>query len=287
MKYKGILIPIGGNEDKGKNEDERHRLDFVKEGILSRIVLESGGENAKIVIIPTASSIPVEVGENYLSAFRKLSCKNLKVLDIRSRDEANSQESIDIIRWADCIMFSGGDQSKIAEFICDTNIHMVMRERLVNERIVIAGTSAGAMAMSQDMICGGSVEDSLLVGSVLLGKGLSFMSRLIIDTHFISRGRFGRVAEAVGHFPNLVGIGLAEDTGLIIENGENCTVIGSGMAILFDGQHLTHNNAAILKKGTPMTMVNLVTHVLSIGDQFNIPLRKVTVMPMEASHLTK
>jgi len=278
MKYKGILIPIGGNEDKGTNEDERHTLDFVKEGILSRIVIESGGVDAKIVIIPTASGIPVKVTDNYLSAFRKLGCKNLKVLDIRTRDQANSIESLELIRWADCIMFSGGDQSKISEFIKDTNIHVVMKERLMKERIVIAGTSAGAMAMSKEMICGGSVAESLLAGSVLLGEGLSFMSQLIFDTHFIGRGRFGRVAEAVAHFPDLIGIGLAEDTGIIIEDGEDCTVIGSGMVILFDGQHLVHNNAAILEKGTPMTMVNLLTHILSEGDQFNINTRKVTAL---------
>ena len=241
MKYKGILIPIGGNEDKGKNEDDRHRLDFVKDGILSRIVLESGGEDAKIVIIPTASGIPVEVGENYINAFKKLGCTNLQVLDIRTREQADSLESIEVIRGADCIMFSGGDQSKITEFISGSNIHAVMRERLMNERIVIGGTSAGAMAMSQEMVRGGSVAESLLVGSVLMGQGLGFMSQLIIDTHFIGRGRFGRVAEAVGHFPDLLGIGLAEDTGIVIENGEDFTVIGSGMVILFDGQHLAHN----------------------------------------------
>lgn len=281
MKYKGILIPIGGNEDKGKNEDDRHRLDFVKDGILSRIVLESGGEDAKIVIIPTASSIPVEVGDNYINAFKKLGCTDLKVLDIRTREQADSLESIEVIRGADCIMFSGGDQSKIAEFISGSNIHAVMRERLMNERIVIGGTSAGAMAMSQEMIRGGSVAESLLVGSVLMGQGLGFMSQLIIDTHFIGRGRFGRVAEAVGHFPDLLGIGLAEDTGIVIENGEDFTVIGSGMVILFDGQHLAHNNAAILKEGTPMTMVNLVTHILSVGDKFNLATRQVSVLPFE------
>ena len=283
MNYKGILIPIGGNEDKGRNDHERHILDFVTEGILSRIVIESGGANAKIVIIPTASSIPVEVGKNYLTAFRKLGCKHLKVLDIRTREQSNSDESVELIKWADCIMFSGGDQSRISEFIKDTKIHTVLKERLINERIVIAGTSAGAMAMSKEMIRGGSVADSLLVGSVLLGEGLNFMPELIIDTHFIGRGRFGRVAEAVAHFPNLVGIGLAEDTGIIIENGENCTVIGTGMVILFDGQHLKHNNAAILKNGTPMTMVNLITHVLSVEDKFNINTRKVNAMPAEES----
>lgn len=280
--YKGILIPIGGNEDKGMNVDERHRLDFVTEGILSRVVRESGGVNANIVVIPTASSIPVEVGENYLDAFDKLGCKNVKVLDIRTREQAESAEMMRAIADADCIMFSGGDQSNISEIIGGTTMHDLMMDRIKNDPIVIAGTSAGAMAMSYEMIRGGSSEESLLAGSVRMGNGLGFMPELIIDSHFIARGRFGRLAEAVAHFPNLIGIGLAEDTGIIIRHGESFKVIGSGMVIMFDGGSLSHNNASILEEGTPMTMANLTTHVLSNGDQYHISDRKVEVLPMEA-----
>jgi cyanophycinase len=105
---------------------------------------------------------------------------------------------------------------------------------------------------------------------------------LIIDTHFIRRGRFGRQSEGVAKFPNLIGIGLAEDTGMIIKNGNDCTVIGSGMTIIFDGSTLTHNNEKVLKEGTPMTMANLKIHVLSNGDHYDIKNRKVTVLPIEA-----
>ena len=271
MLIKGTLIPIGGNEDKGLDENEMYTLEFIDEGILYHVVKESGGVNANIVVIPTASSIPVEVGENYLSAFKKLGCKNIEVLDIRSKEDSETENAIELVKNANCIMFSGGNQSKITDKIGGTTIHKIMQQRYLNEAgFVIAGTSAGAMAMANQMIAGGSASEAFVKGAVSMYKGLNLIPELIIDTHFIRRGRFGRQSEAVAKHPNLIGIGLAEDTGLIIKNGNDCTVIGSGMAIVFDGSKLTHNNEKILKEGTPMTMANLTVHVLSNGDKFDI-----------------
>ncbi|KAB8151974.1 cyanophycinase [Kordia sp. TARA_039_SRF] len=283
QQIKGTLIPIGGNEDKGIEEDEMYTLDFIDEGILFHVVKEAGGENANIVVIPTASSIPVEVGENYLTAFQTLGCTNVTVLDIRSKEDAEKASSIALIENANCIMFSGGDQSKIADKIGGTKIHEILVNRYQNEEgFVIAGTSAGAMAMATEMIAGGSASESFIKGAVRMYNGLGLIPELMIDTHFIRRGRFGRQSEAVAKFPNLIGIGLAEDTGMIIKNGNDCTVIGSGMVIVFDGSTLTHNNEKVLEEGTPMTMANMTIHVLSNGDQFDIRNRKVTVLPIEA-----
>lgn len=280
---KGTLIPIGGNEDKGIEGDENYTLDFIDEGILFHVVKESGGINSEIVIIPTASSIPIEVGESYLKAFSKLGCKNVHVLDIRSKEDSEKEASIDLIKLANCVMFSGGNQSKITNKIGGTTIHSILLDRYKNELgFVIAGTSAGAMAMANEMIAGGSATEAFVKGAVTMYKGLGLIPELIIDTHFIQRGRFGRQSEAVAKFPNLLGIGLAEDTGMIIKNGNNCTVIGSGMIILFDGSNLTHNNEKVLKEGTPMTMANLTIHVLSNSDYFDIKNRKVSVLPIEA-----
>jgi cyanophycinase len=280
---KGTLIPIGGNEDKGIEELEQYTLEFVTDGILYHVVQESGGINANIVVIPTASSIPVEVGDNYLEAFDTLGCKNVSVLDIRSKEDCEKQSSIDMIRNANCIMFSGGDQSKITDRIAGTTIHEILQERYFNEiGFVIAGTSAGAMAMAKEMIAGGSASESFIKGAVNMYKGLSLIPNLIIDTHFIRRGRFGRQSEAIAKFPDLVGIGLAEDTGMIIKNGNHCTVIGSGMVIVFDGSTFKHNNEKILEEGTPMTISNMTVHVLSNGDQYNIRDRRVSVLPMES-----
>jgi cyanophycinase len=283
QQIKGTLIPIGGNEDKGDQESENYTLEFIEEGILSHVVREAGGIDAKIIIIPTASSIPVEVGEMYLDSFVKLGCTNLTVLDIRSKEDSEKQSTINLIKSANCIMFSGGDQSKITDKIGGTTIHSILADRYKNEEgFVIAGTSAGAMAMANHMIAGGSATESFIKGAVDMYKGLGLIPELIIDTHFIKRGRFGRQSEAIAKFPHLLGIGLAEDTGMIIKNGNDCTIIGSGMVILFDGRNLTHNNEKVLEDGTPMTMANLTVHVLSNSDSFDIKNRKVSVLPIEA-----
>lgn len=280
---KGTLIPIGGNEDKGIESHERYTLEFIEEGILYHVMQEAGGKDAKVVVIPTASSIPVEVGENYIQAFSTLGCKNVHILDIRSRKDSETQEAIALVKKANCVMFSGGDQSRIIKFIENSTIHEIMVERFIKEsNFVISGTSAGAMAMSFEMIAGGNPKDGFTKGATIMRKGLGLLPEVVIDTHFIRRGRFGRTAEAVAKFPNLLGIGLAEDTGLIIKNANECTVIGSGMVIIFDGSTLAHNNEKILEDGTPMTMTNLTVHVLSNGDQYNIRDRKVSVLPIEA-----
>ena len=283
QKAKGILIPIGGNEDKGLLENEMYTLEFIEEGILSHVVKYAGGTEALIVVIPTASSIPDEVAKNYLSAFSKLGCSNIEVLNIKSKRDSEKQTSIDLISKADCIMFSGGNQSKITEKIGGTVLHDIMRKRYQNEKgFVIAGTSAGAMCMSEEMISGGSSADSFFKGAVRMKKGMGFIPNLIIDSHFIKRGRFGRLAESVATFPELIGVGLAEDTGLVIKNGTSFEVIGSGMVIVFDPRSLKHNNQKILAPGTPMSLTNLKTHVLANGDQFHIKNKKVKVLPVES-----
>jgi len=283
MEVKGILIPIGGNEDKGAENSESFHLEFIEEGILSRVVKESGGTDALIVIIPTASSIPKEVGENYQNAFRKLGCSNIQVMDIRERSQSEDPTFINLVKRADCIMFSGGNQSNIIKIIGGSTMHEILLERYQNEPLVIAGTSAGAMCMSYEMITGGSSTEAFIKGAVGMGKGMNFISHLVIDSHFIRRGRFGRLAEAVAKFPKLVGIGLAEDTGLVIKHGDTIEVIGSGMVIIFDPRKLKFNNQSIIEKGTPMSLTNLKTHILANGDRFNIKKKKVKVIPIHAT----
>jgi cyanophycinase len=183
-------------------------------------------------------------------------------------------------------MFSGGDQSKITNKIGETTLHKIIKERYTKEPgFVVAGTSAGAMAMAREMIASGSSKEAFVKGAVKMYQGLGLIPELIIDTHFIQRGRFGRQAEAVAKFPNLLGVGLSEDTGLIIKEGQHAKVIGSGMVIVFDGSNLVHNNEKILYEGTPMTLTNLVVHVLSNGDRINIKTRQVTVLPVQASFI--
>lgn len=285
MVAKGVLIPIGGNEDKGLEHNESYMLDFVEDSILSHVVKEAGGKNANIVIIPTASSIPKEVSGNYEKAFSKLGCNNLKVLDIRNRLQSETKETVKALEMADAVMFSGGDQSKIAKFIGNTKAHNILLERYQNERFVIAGTSAGAMAMSEHMIAGGSTQESLNKGAVHMRSGLGLVKGLVIDTHFIKRGRFGRIAEAMAIHPTLLGLGLAEDTGIIIEERNHFKVIGSGMVLVFDPSKLTHNTHSLLPEGTPISLGNLVVHILANNDEFTINERKVSVSPIDAEYI--
>ena len=286
MAANGTLIPIGGNEDKGIDTGEQYHLEFIQESILSRVVKESGGQEAKIVIIPTASSIPDEVSKNYIQAFGKLGCQDIHIMDIRNRDQSEDPENLRIMERAQCIMFSGGNQSKITRNISETSLHQILLSRYETDKLVIAGTSAGAMCMSHEMIAGGSSREAFVKGAVKMDKGLGFIPKLTIDSHFIRRGRFGRLAEAVAKYPELIGIGLAEDTALVIKKGKIFEVIGSGMVILFDPRKLKHNNQEILEEGTPMSLINLKTHVLANGDRFNIKKGKVKVLPLDAPFLT-
>ncbi len=283
---KGTLIPIGGNEDKGLHRANRFRMDYISQGILARVVFESGGNKANILVITTASGIPEETGKNYIDAFARLGCENVQHLYICSKFEADSEANIRKLRAADCVMFSGGNQSKITTHIKKTKFHKILMQRYTNEEFVVAGTSAGAMCMSNEMISGGSSKESFIKASTKMRQGMSFIPEIIIDTHFIQRGRFGRLSEAVARFPERVGIGLAEDTGMVIRNGNDCDIIGSGMVIVFDPGELTHNNYKILKDGTPLTMRNLITHVLSAGDSFDIKHRNVEVMAASKSLLS-
>jgi cyanophycinase len=276
--YRGTLIPIGGNEDKGQEEESEH--EFVTEGILSQVVKESGGEDALILIVPTASMFPKSVGKNYKKAFKKLGCTNIAVYNIDKRSQCEKKKVIDLFTKADCVFFSGGDQSRIVDFIANTTIHQLIIDRLKNEKFVLAGTSAGAMSMSAEMIMGGSSSECMIKGAVKMREGMGYVDEMIIDSHFVNRGRFGRLAEAVAQFPKLFGVGLAEDTGLIIKE-DKFEVIGSGMVIILDPSSLNHNNHEILEQGLPMTMANLTTHILACGDSFSISERFVEVMPLE------
>jgi len=280
MNVKGILILIGGNEDKGIDTNERDHLEFIEKSVLARLVKESGGSNAHIVIIPTASAIPIEVADNYIKGFKTLGCENISVADIRSRDDAEKEENISLVENADCVLFSGGSQSKITHKIGGSSIHKILLRRYKKENFVIAGTSAGAMCMSKEMITGGGAKEFFNKGAVSMGEGLGFMPDLIIDSHFIRRGRFGRLAEATARFTKLIGIGLAEDTGLIIKNCNSFEIIGSGMVVIFDASELTYNNQATTHIGDPMTIAHLKTHVLANGNHFDIEKRNIRVLPI-------
>ena len=284
MSVKGILIPIGGNENKGIATKEIYNTENIEDGILARVVIESGGKNALIVLIPTASSIPDQVSDNYLKAFGELGCDNIHIVDIRKREDSEKPDYIDLIKRAQCVLFGGGNQSEITKKIAGTTIHKILTQRYQEDGLIIAGTSAGAMCMSQEMITGGKGKEAFLKGAVGMSKGMAFIPSLIIDSHFIRRGRFGRLAEAVAKYHNLIGVGLAENTGLVIKNCNTVEVIGSGMVIIFDPSALKHNTESVVRKKEPMSITNLKTHILSKGDRFNIAEHEVEILHVATPH---
>lgn len=277
---KGKLIPVGGAEDKGTDLEQgfiqRNNLNFFEAGILSRMVEETKyGKTSKIEVITTASTIPVEVGENYLDAFSKLSCSNVDVMHIRNREDAQKGDYIRRIEEADAVMFSGGNQMRLTATFGGTDIYRTLQERYKNEDgFLIAGTSAGAMAMSNTMIYEGNAANAHLKSAVKVTTGLAFMGNVIFDSHFDKRGRFGRLAQAVAANPACIGIGLGEDTGLLITEGNNMEAIGSGMIIIIDGHNIGYTNIADIADNNPISIENLRVHFLAKGNKYQLIERK-------------
>jgi cyanophycinase len=282
-KPRGVLIPIGGGEDRG--EEKEPRLPFEQKGVLKHILDKAKGPNSKVVLVTSASSIPKEVSEAYRFGFGRLGCHKMLHYHMTKRSECNEEALLKDFSEADVVMFSGGNQVNLPKWIRKTKLHDLLKDRYWNDTLVIAGTSAGAMAMSEFMVAGGSASEAFVKGAVQMSTGLGLIPELIIDTHFVRRGRFGRLAEAVAIYPQCIGIGLAEDTGVIIEGGDHFTVIGSGMAIVMDPRNVTHNNHALLKKGTLMSMTNLTTHLLANGDKFRLADHSTEVLPMGQSFI--
>lgn len=275
---KGKLVAIGGAEDKGTNletgEIHRNNLNFFELGILNRIVKEAGGYNARIEVVTTASSIPKEVGENYLAAFHKIGCNNIGVMNIRSRDTVNDGDYLKRLRDCDCIMFSGGNQMRLSSIYGGTPFLDIILQRYREEAFVVAGTSAGAMAMSQTMIYEGNATFARLKGEVKITTGLGFMPDVIFDSHFEKRGRFGRLAQAVAAHPECIGVGLGEDTGMLIRHGNEMEAIGSGLVIIIDGINIKHSNITHIPEGNPISIEDLKVHFCAKGNGYLLKERK-------------
>jgi len=239
---KGKLIAIGGAEDKGTDLETgdvyRNNLNFFELGILRRIMQEAGGPGARIEVVTTASTIPQEVANNYMNAFGKIGCTNIGILNIRNREDVLKPEYAERILNCNCVMFSGGNQMRLSATFGGTRFLKILHERYQNENFIIAGTSAGAMAMSSTMIYEGNATRAHLKGEVKITTGLGFIDSIIIDSHFEKRGRFGRLSQAVASNPSCIGIGLGEDTGMLVTGGDKMEAIGSGLVIIIDGHDL-------------------------------------------------
>jgi cyanophycinase len=275
---KGKLIAVGGAEDKGtdleRGQISRNNLNFFELGILRRFVEEAGGPTVRIEIITTASIIPNEVGENYLNAFGKISCTNVGLMHIRNRQDAMKSEYLERIRHCDAVMFSGGNQLRLSATFGGTDFLDILLDRYQNENFVVAGTSAGAMAMSNTMIYEGNATQAHLKGEVKITTGLGFIDDVIVDSHFEKRGRFGRLAQAIATNPQCIGIGLGEDTGMLILEGNKMEAIGSGLVIIIDGHEIGHSNIADIPDGNPISIENLKVHFCEKGNGYWLRERK-------------
>lgn len=281
MIPKGKLIAIGGAEDKGTDKDlfvvHKNNPNYSELGVLKRIVHEAGGKHVHIEVVTTASAIPGEVWRNYLNAFTKLGCTRVFHMRIRKSKDADNEDIIERLKKCQVIMFSGGNQSKITSVFHDSAFFEILKSRYLQESFVIAGTSAGAMAMSHVMISDGNSAYSLLKGEVKNATGLGFVEDVIIDSHVNKRGRFTRLAQMVALHPQKIGIGLGEDTGVIITKGDELEVIGSGAVMIVDGANVLYNNIATIKDGSPISLEDLRVHILQKGNLYNCKTKKITV----------
>lgn len=282
MTPKGKLIIIGGAINTGSFTETTfglpQNMNFFERGILKKITTESlKGTTSRFEIITTASLIPERVGEEYIKAFTQLDVQDVGVLNINSREQANSEENCARVKAADVIIFTGGDQLRLSSIFGGTAIHQILLDKYQDEPVVIAGTSAGAAASSKNMIYQGSSKDALLKGEVKITGGLGFIDGVIVDTHFVQRGRIGRLLYATASNPGILGIGLGEDTGLYISNGNIMEAIGSGMVILVDGRNMADTNLTDVDMGQPVSINNMTVHVMCDGDIYDLTAHKLTI----------
>jgi cyanophycinase len=215
------LVIIGGAEDKSG--------ECV---ILKKVVELSGASKARIAVFTCASEFPVEVGEEYRSVFKRLGSGQVHIAHVHSREEANSEAVVRLLRKASAVFFTGGCQLRIATLLGGTKAETVLKERYTRG-LLIAGTSAGAAMMSDMMIVSGDSQTHPSIGVVELGYGLGFLSDVVIDQHFAQRGRLGRLLSAVAQNPSHIGVGIDENTALVVD-GYKFRVIGSGSVTIVD-----------------------------------------------------
>ena len=284
MNILGKLIIIGGAVDKGSftetdfDKSAAKNLNFFETGILKRIIDESKHkELSRIEVVTTASKIPKEIGPEYVKALSYLGANNVDILDIVKREQATDPAILERLKAADVVMFTGGDQLRLTSILGGTPFHDILLDKYRNEDFIYAGTSAGAAAASNNMIYQGSSSEALLKGEVKITSGLGLIDDVVIDTHFVQRGRIGRLFQAVVGNPKVLGIGLGEDTGLLITNGRQMEAIGSGLVILVDGREIKDTNLTQVELGQPISISHLVTHVMSKYDTFNLDTYKMTI----------
>jgi len=257
----GQLVIIGGAEDK---EGECK--------ILREFVRRAGGLQARIVVMTVATGLPGEVGEQYTDIFHRLGVEDVRVLDNARPEDASDPKAIENIRQATGIFFTGGNQARITELIKDTELDAALHQQFSTGAVVIAGTSAGAAMMPDNMIVEGESETNPRPEIVNMDRGMGFLPGVVIDQHFRQRGRLGRLLSAVAQQPVNLGFGIDENTAIIV-NGSEIEVVGEGSVTIVDVSNLTHNNVEELLRDEPLALCGVMLHILPNGYRFDLNSR--------------
>ncbi len=257
---RGWIIPIGGAEEK--EHDPR---------ILRRFVELSGGSDAELVVIPTASRL-AETGERYRELFSELGAHRVDVLDFDTRRDAEERNRLARIAAATGVFFTGGNQLRLSTLLGGTSVAKMIRLRNA-EGLHVAGTSAGAAILSEHMIAFGTEGASPKASSVRLAPGLGLTNRFVIDQHFRQRDRLGRLLAALAYNPFAIGIGLDEDTAAFIRPDDTLEVVGSGAVTVVDASKLQFSSMDRADEDEPVCLLGLTVHILVAGSTFNLHTR--------------
>ncbi len=252
----GPLVIIGGAEDR-----EGDCL------VLREFLRAAGGVKAHIAVMTTATSLPEEVGEDYIRVFERLGAEAVELVHTEQREDSERESNLKKVERATGIFFTGGDQSRIVDFIKGTSLDKVMHRRH-REGAVIGGTSAGAAMMPDQMIVGGASVSNPSVDAVEMGPGMGFMPGIVVDQHFAERGRLGRLLAALVQQPAVLGLGIDEDTAIIV-TGDEFEVVGRGAITVVDETSATHNNLDGVLRDEMIALCNVKLHILPQGYRFN------------------
>lgn len=270
----GVLLIIGGAENKGEEEpDKKHKpANFERLEVLKTFIKLTEKNEPVIEVFTTASTQGEESFQEYQKAFRELNVNDVGRIHHVSHQEVKADDAmLERVRAADAFLFAGGDQLKYTSIYGGTPFLTLLKQRYINEKIVVAGTSAGAMAMSTPMIYAGNNEVQEIGGMIKVTTGLEFLKDVCIDTHFVHRGRFIRMAQVVVTNPTCIGLGIEEDTAVIVRNGLEVEVVGTGTVILIEGFDVSETNIDEFTSDKPVSIRDLKVHILSGGNKYIIP----------------
>jgi cyanophycinase len=259
---KGYLVIIGGAEDKNGDSE-----------ILKQIS-EMIYEDEILTVLTTATEYPEETGEKYRNVFSRLGVKNLQVLDINNRDIANCEDVCEKLRASHGIFFTGGDQLRITSILGGTKANQEIM-RIYNKGGVIIGTSAGASVMSSTMVVQGEDNEPPKKCTTKMAPGIGLLEKTIIDQHFEQRGRFGRLLCSVAENPEILGIGIDENTAIKVHPDLFFEVLGSNAVTVIDGSSIKSSNVSELEQSEILAIIGVTVHILPKNYGYDINKKEV------------